>query len=208
MKSLVSVTAAVVVAALAGFPNASEAAEKSAGWYAGVNVGHSKLSAHDRNIVADEDLSDTSLAVHGGYRFSRYFAVEGSFADLGGFHYVADTCLDVCIPEQASTRFQHTATRLDLSLVGSLRLGERLQADGRVGVASTNLKTETRTLAGANQYDRSDLSAVYGVGLRVSFESPWSVRLQWDRSAHSKGNDLDVGTLWLGGEYQFGGQAL
>jgi len=208
MQRILSISAAVLIAAMAWLPSVSQAAESNAGWYAGASIGQAKLSVSNQRIVGDEGLSDTTLSVHTGYRFGRYFAVEGSFADLGDFHYTANTCRDACIPELASTRFEHSATRLDLAVIGAVPLGRRLQAYGRVGLASTELETVTRTVLGTNQSQTNDLSAVYGVGVRASFDSAWSVRLQWDRSSFSKGNDLDFSTLWLGAEYQFGGHGL
>jgi opacity protein-like surface antigen len=208
MEMIRSAAAVAFIAAAAWFPSTSEAARNSAGWYAGAEVGNAKLFVDDQIIIEQEDLSDTVLSLYGGYRFGRHFAVEGTLADLGDFHYTAGTCGSFCIPELALTQFQHSATRLDVSVVGAVPLGEWLQAYGRVGLASTNLETVTRSLAGTDEIERNDLSAVYGVGLRASFGSPWSVRLQWNRSSQSKGSDLDVGTVWLGAEYQFGGRAL
>jgi opacity protein-like surface antigen len=203
------IAAAVIVTTLACLPSATEAAERPSGWYAGTNVGQTRISVDNQLIVGDRDLSDTGLSVHGGHRFGRHFAVEGSFADLGDFQYTADTCrAEVCVPELALTQFQHSATRIDLSVLGAVPLGEWLEAYGRVGVASTNLETVTRTLVGASSSEGSDLSAVYGIGLRTSFGSPWSLRLQWDRSSYSEAAELDVSSLWLGAEYEFGGQAL
>jgi opacity protein-like surface antigen len=205
MEKVKAKAAIAIIAALIWLPTASEAAENSSGWYAGADVGQARLSVENPRIVGGQELSDTALSAHGGYRFSRYLALEGSFADLGDFHYTADTCVEVCIPEEAQTQFQHAVTRLSLSVVGAVPIGQRWQAYARAGLASTHVETLARNLVGAiESSDGSDVSPVYGVGLRASVGGQWSMRLQWDRSSHSKGNDLDVSTLWLGAQYQFG----
>jgi len=207
MENIRCITAAAVIVAVALFPKASEAGENNAGWYAGAAVGHAELAVDDQILVGNGDLSDTAFSLYGGHRFGRYFAVEGSLADLGDFQYTADTCGQVCVPELAVTQFQHSAVRFDVSVVGSVPLGKRLHAYGSVGLASTYLETVTRTRLGTDEIEKNDLSAIYGVGLRAAFDSPWSVRLAWNRSAHSRDSDLDVGTFWLGAQYRFGARA-
>jgi hypothetical protein len=197
--------AITIIAALIWLPTASKAAENSSGWYAGADLGQARLSVEGLHIIGGQELSDTALSAHGGYRFSRHLALEGSFADLGDFRYTADTCAEACIPEEAQTRFQHAVTRLDLSVVAAAPLGQRWQVYARAGFTSTRVETVARNLVGASRSSHGrDASPIYGVGLRASVGGQWSMRLQWDRSSHSKGNDLNVSTLWLGAAYQFG----
>ncbi len=204
MAKIRNVAAGIVIVAVSAVSGNSVAAETRKGWYVGADIGHAKLSLDNQNTIGETDLSDTAVSVRGGHAFSRHFAVEATYSDLGNYRYTLDNCLDVCVPESESTEFRHSVTRLDLSLVGRIPLGERLEAYARAGVASTTLETEARNLLGASRSERSDVSGVYGVGLRARLSGPWSLRLQWDRGSYSDRIDLDVDSFWLGAEYQFG----
>jgi len=205
IRLLAAVNFMVAVSVVSG--NAA-AAEPITGWYVGADIGHSIISLDNQNTIGDTDLSDTTVLVRGGYAFGHHFAVETTYSDLGNYRYTLDNCREVCVPEFASTEFRHSLTRLDLSLVGRIPLGERLEAYARAGVASTTLDTDARNLAGTSTSDRSDFSGVYGLGLRALLSGPWSLRLQWDRGSYSNIMDLDVGSFWLGAEYQFGRRPL
>jgi OmpA-OmpF porin, OOP family len=56
------------------------------GFYVGVDAGQSTL---DRNASFDfairSDRTASTFTVRGGYRFNRYFALEGGYTDLGDF---------------------------------------------------------------------------------------------------------------------------
>ncbi len=209
MAKIRNVAAGIVIVAVSAVSGNSVAAETRKGWYVGADIGHAKLSLDNQNTIGETDLSDTAVSVRGGHAFSRHFAVEATYSDLGNYRYTLDNCREVCVPELASTEFRHSVTRLDLSLVGRIPLGERLEAYARAGVASTTLETtEARILAGASKSEKSDLSGVYGLGLRAFLSGPWSLRVQWDRGSYSNSMDLDVDSFSLGAEYQFGRRPL
>lgn len=209
MAKIRNVAAGIFIVAASAASGDLAAAETSPGWYVGADIGHSKLSLDDQNTIGDTDLSDTSISVRGGHAFARHFAVEATYADLGNYRYTLKTCsAAVCVPETVPTEFSHSVTRLDLSLVGRIPLGERLEAYARAGVASTTLETDARNILGASRSERSDVSGVYGLGLRALLSGPWSLRLQWDRGSYSDRIELDVDSFWLGAEYQFGRRPL
>ncbi|MFZ5841262.1 MAG: porin family protein [Pseudomonadota bacterium] len=198
------IAAGIAIAAASVLSQSAAATEAPASWFVGADVGHARLSLDNQSTIGATDLSDTAVSVRGGRAFGRYFSVEATYSDLGNYRYVLDTCPEACIPEVASTEFRHSGTRVDLSLVGRVPLGNGLEAFGRAGLASTTLETEARTMLGVTTSDSNDLSGVYGLGLRAFLDSSWSLRLQWDRVSHSKGMDLDVDAFWLGAEYRFG----
>jgi len=53
-------------------------------WYVGADIGQAKL---DRVGTGDSSADDTSIAydLFGGYRFSRFFALEAGYTDFGDF---------------------------------------------------------------------------------------------------------------------------
>ena len=56
----------------------------SRGWYAGAGVGIASFSMADQGDTLEED-TDTSITAFGGYRFNRFLAIQGGFADLGKY---------------------------------------------------------------------------------------------------------------------------
>lgn len=196
--------AAVLFLGVAGAPLACAAAGIDNGWYVGADAGRSEISPDDLRTIGETDFTDTGVAVHGGYRFARHFAVEATYADLGSFSYTLDTCTGICIPELASLHVEQSGKRVDLTLVGSIPLGDRLDAYARAGVARTEFETSARSLLGTSRSENSEFAGVFGVGMRLDFNTPWSLRLQWDRSRYSEDMKTDVDALWLGVEYRPG----
>ena len=86
----------------------------SAGWYGGIDVGHSRLDADGLS-----DDTGTALGIDGGYRVNRNFAVEAGYEHLGNF----------------SPSYQ--ARALSLSGVGILPLEHGFSVYGKLGVART-----------------------------------------------------------------------
>lgn len=203
MAKIGNLAAAIFIVAASAASGDSAAAETNRGWYVGADIGHAELSLDNQNIIGGADLTDTAVSVRGGHAFGRYFAVEATYSDLGNYRYTLDNCIEACSPELASTEFRHSVTRLDLSLVGRIPLGERLEAYARAGVASTVFDTQARNMLGASRSERSDVSGVYGLGLRTLLRGPWSLRLQWDRGSYSNNMEVDIDSVWLGAEYQF-----
>jgi opacity protein-like surface antigen len=197
-------TAATVIMVASLLTAHSAMAETGAGWYAGANIGSAKSSLDNRLSIENEDLSATAVAIHGGYRFARHFAIEATYADMGDYRYTLTNCIEVCIPELVPAEVEHSVKRLDLALAGSISVGERLEAYARLGVANTSVDTKARSLSGTSQRERSGLAATYGVGMRAHFDGPWSLRLQWDRTRYSEDLEMDIDVVWLGAEYRFG----
>jgi hypothetical protein len=61
-------------------------AQQAHKWYAGVDIGQAELSRSATGEVADFDNKSTSYTLRGGYRFSRFYALEAGYSDLGEWH--------------------------------------------------------------------------------------------------------------------------
>lgn len=193
--------AASMLATLGLMAGAAQAAPASPGWYLGVDAGHSEIKPD----FAPE-VSDTGFALHGGYRFTRHLAVEASYADLGDFDYTMECPADfACIPEAFPRHVDASIDRVDVALLGIVPFGERAEVYAKVGVAQTRVDATVSSLWEGSRSRSSDSSgAVYGLGLRVHLDAPWSLRLQWERSSADVDiSSADVHTLWLGAEYRF-----
>jgi len=191
--------ATICVAGLFSF-TAPAAAGPGSGWYAGADLGRMEYK-FDNGF----DASDNAFGVHGGYRFSRYFAIEASYADLGSYDFSEACPSDFCAPEQYPIFHEVSSQRLELALLGILPLGERMEAFAKVGVARTEFDLLTRNQLVSSSDSTRSSDPIYGIGLRLNFDAPWSLRLQWERTPDINASGADLNAAWLGAEYRFGG---
>jgi OOP family OmpA-OmpF porin len=191
-------------------------AQVAPGWYVGGNVGKSSGDFDDGRIIGvppatvtgtSSDDRDTSYKLYGGYQFHRNFAVEGGYFDLGRFNYGYTTAGGAF---SGDTRYRG----LNLDLVGTLPVWDRLSVIGRVGAAYTRQRTSISTTGGLPDMggSRTDNSwgPKVGVGLEYAFTPSLAVRAEWERYRIREGvrgrGDVDVATIGL--VYRFGAPAM
>jgi OOP family OmpA-OmpF porin len=115
-------------------------------WYIGAGLGVSWYDTKDQDFnsvpgVAGTGMDKTGLGwkLFGGYRFSPYFGLEGSYVDLGSSQGVAN----------------FTAQSYNAAFVGRVPLGKGFSLQGKVGAAFTraqgfgNTHYQTNPLLGA-----------------------------------------------------------
>ncbi len=98
------------------------------GWYVGLGVGSSKYDPDVRVSMLND--SDTSYTVFGGYRFNRYFALQGNSIDFGPY-------------EGNSDRFRSSEelSGFSMTAVGILPItGSDFDVFGRLGLASIDFE--------------------------------------------------------------------
>jgi hypothetical protein len=114
------------------------------------------------------DGEDDSQAIEAGYRWSRYFAVQGAYHDFGEVEGFGDPCTDdsqVCIPIEIPLDAETEA--FSLSLVPQLPLGERLSVFVKVGAISlqTEVNDQEEFIDFVDDIDEQEV--IYGAGLRL-----------------------------------------
>ncbi|MEO6353415.1 MAG: OmpA family protein [Burkholderiaceae bacterium] len=190
------------------------AAAQDAGWYVGANVGQSRADIDDDRIssgllgsgftgvsIADDDR-DVGYKLFGGYKFNKYFAVEGGYFNLGEFGYTATT-----VP--AGTLNGNIKLQgLNLDLVGMLPITEKFSAFGRVGVNYAQARdsfTGTIVVANPNPHKR-DTNLKVGLGLQYAFTDSLAMRAEVERYRINDaiGNKGDIDLISVGLLYQFG----
>jgi len=186
-------------------------------WYGGINVGQAKEHFDNGRMASSvlgpgfaitsitEDRTDTGYKLYGGYRFSRHFAVEGGYFDLGKFDFAATT-----LP--AGTLSGNVKVHgLNLDLVGILPMTDRFSAFGRIGAtyARTRDSFSGSGAAAAFSTSRSSSDANFkvGAGIQYDFNYNLGMRLEAERyrlndAVGGKGN---VDLLSIGLVYRFGG---
>lgn len=201
-KTATSFIAAGLVLGFAGAASAAQpwmGGRMDTGLYLGAGVGASESDIDTGGLTGSVDKSDTGWKVFGGYQFSRNFAVEAGYYDLGKVTFngtVGGTAV--------SGNFDSTA--VGLSLVGILPVFDSFSLLGRVGVAYSE-QDGSLTVGAATASAKDDLTKLtYGLGLRYDFGRNVMVRAQWERFRVGGSNvggeeDVDLYTVDLG--YRF-----
>ena len=190
---------------------ASAVRADDAEWYLGLGAGRSLSRLSNTKIVdqvngpefstesVDSNDKVNAYKVFGGYQFTRYLALEGSYADLGHFSFEAQTAPTGTVSGDVRVR----AFGLDLvprlpiteQLSAFLKLGAT-QAQTRDSLSATggNVLTETSPRAW-----RTNVKA--GAGLQYLFTSHFGVRGEWERyrisDAVSNRGNIDLTSISL-----------
>ncbi len=159
--------------------------------YVGLSVGQSRAEIDEPRIRASllasgltttsmlRDESDTGFKLFGGYQFNRHIAVEGGYFNLGKFGFNATTVPAGTLAGQIKLQ------GVNLDLVGTLPLTERLSALGRVGAHYASAR-DTFTGSGAvnvldaNPSERG-AGLKLGAGLQYQFGQSLWVRAEAER---------------------------
>lgn len=185
-------------------------------YYGGLSVGRSRSSLDESAIVASRlppgvaataiasDDKDSGYKLFGGYRFSPHLGVEAGYFDLGTFKMRAATApagtLDGRIEVQG----------INLDLVGTVPLSERLSALARIGAQYARTRSDFSGDGAAVVADpgasRKDVNVKYGLGLQYAFSDAFMLRGEAERyriddAAGGRGN---VNLLSLSLVFPFG----
>jgi OOP family OmpA-OmpF porin len=165
------------LASLCALIAAPALAQDTSHYYGGVSVGQSKTQVDANGVTSgllpgvsaassSTDEKDTAYKLFGGYQFNRNLAIEGGYFNLGNNSFNAVT-------SPAGTLAGETkAQGLNLDLVGTLPLTERLSALARIGAHHTWSKSTfsgtgaAAAVAGSSKRDDSG----YKVGLGLQYE--------------------------------------
>ena len=208
-------SATLGLVALAAIASPGAAADDAA-WYVGGNIGKSKASIDNEGITSSllsEGFSTTSLSdensstgfkLFGGFRFNRFFAMEGGYFDLGKFGFTANT-----LPLGTLTG-KIKVNGVNLDLVAMMPFADRFSAFARAGVIYAETK-DTFTGSGSvsvvnpNPSKRA-ASYKYGAGLGFDFTRALGVRVEAERHRidDAVGNKGDIDLYSVGLVYRFG----
>lgn len=144
------------------------------GWYVGGGFG----SSDDKGLGED----DTGFKVLGGYRASKYLALESAVVFLGEFG-----------PADVFSK-----GGLSLEFVGILPIGHRFELFGKLGIFLWQITADICTPFGSGFVCVEDATvddgtdATYGAGFQTHFTKRWSGRLEWQRFTDVGTDDIDL----------------
>ena len=197
MMTYLTLVAMCIGAALFG---ASGPARAQAHWYIGVTLGASNANISQEVVAVTgatstvflTDSRDPGFKVFAGYRFNRYFAVEGGYAWLGEFQATTQ----VTAPTTGALNANIRVIGLYIDAVGMLPVGDRFAAFAKVGVLGSETRTFRSTsgtvTSGLNtnaSTDQANLS--YGLGVQYDLEKNVTLRFVWER--YIKVGDVNTG---------------
>jgi OOP family OmpA-OmpF porin len=209
--------ALLALGALAAAPGIVRA--QDSGWYIGGNGGLSIAKIDDRRISADllssgytatsisNDQHDAGFKLYGGYRFCRYFALEGGYFNLGKFGFTADTVPAGTLT--GSIRLQGAY----VDAVPMLPITDRFFAFGRFGANYAHAQDRFSGTGAVNVLDpsasKNATNYKYGFGLEYDFTAQFGTRLEAERYRidDAVGNQGEVDLVSIGVLYRFGAHA-
>ncbi len=186
-------------------------------WYVGANLGQSRARIADDRIRDDllaegfavtalkDDSRHFAYKLFGGYQFSRYFALESGYYNLGRFGFTANTAP----PAGLTGNIKLQGANFDV--VGMLPLTEKFSAFARAGFNYSWVKDEFAGYGAVRrpESDRSEHSSHYkfGFGLQYAITRSWGVRAEAERYRvnDAVGNRGDIDLFSVGLLYRFGG---
>ena len=180
-----------------------------AAWYVGAGYGRLasgyRAADFDDGSISDTRVDDTDTAwkLFGGYRFNRYLAVEGGYADLQNnpdkkttFAGVSDGTGShfVSLPDGPVSVDIDDVTGFFAAAVGTYSLTDRFGLTGKVGVVCWEAKQITLDL-GRRETILDGMDALIGVGAEYQFDSCIAIRGEAERYFDMGDTDQDVVTL-------------
>jgi Calx-beta domain/OmpA-like transmembrane domain/Beta-propeller repeat len=175
------------------------------GVYMGISLGHSMTLADDGDISkqlagrghsAQVSLDDTDIGwkIVGGYRFNRWFGVEGAIVDLGTF----DSSINATVPNPAQLLndiadvHPYSARGYSATVMGTLPISERLSVFGKAGlfIWQGEVKANAGSFGSVSK-DENGVDLTLGLGTSFKITDRIQIRTEWERY-FLKRDDIDL----------------
>ena len=166
------------------FISNGQAEEKVSGFYLGAGVGHADQKDTCDDLFGSCDDTDVGWKVFGGYKFNRYFAVEGGSVDFGQSDldslFINVNTLEI-VPGTLVVKIDgfFVSGLLEWPLGNSFSLFTKLGMiywDIEFGVTDI---VENDALVGDEDENGTDL--FYGLGAQYNFTNQFGIRAEWEK---------------------------
>ncbi|HSX52327.1 MAG TPA: outer membrane beta-barrel protein [Cellvibrio sp.] len=174
-------------------------------FYVLADVGQSKIEIDLDGLTFSK--TDTAMSIGGGYQFNNNFAVELAYRDLGEIGEKVSE--NYGGGDYESVGFTLGATAVQISVVGSIPLGDAAKLYGRVGMADLEAdfgynyeeSFDGWEYAESESASESKNKAVFGAGLSYSFTPAFALRAEY--SQYAEWEDITISSTTIGLTYQF-----
>jgi opacity protein-like surface antigen len=179
------------LASLGSLLAVSALAQEAAYPYVGASIGQSRAEIDEERITAalsaagltttsmSRDERDTAYKLFGGWQFNRHVAVEAGYFNLGRFGFTSTT-----VPA-GSLNGRIRLQGVNLDVVGTLPLTERLSLIGRVGGQYASARDAFSGTGAVNVVDPDPSKRSFGykagAGLQYEVSRSFLVRLEAER---------------------------
>jgi OOP family OmpA-OmpF porin len=149
-------------------------------FYIGASAAKTNLQANDINSLNDSfDSSKTTYKAFVGYRFIKFFGLEGGYVDFGN-QSDSNNGIDLSVD----------ATAWDLFAVGVLPIGKHFELFGKFGYFRWDRNAEASGVVTGSTNDTGN-NPVYGGGMAFVFGKHFGVRLEYERYKMSDVDNLN-----------------
>ncbi len=168
---------------------ASSAFAADTGFYLGGGIGGTKvkdapsaaeldaeLAAGGITASSSVDDTDTGWKVFGGYKFNRYLAVEGSYADLGEVSITSN----VTNPPVGTIDIAWEALSMTVAAVGILPLSYGFELFGKGGLQYWDVDLGAMPFAAITESE-TGTDYFYGIGAGYNLTHNIALRAEWER---------------------------
>jgi OOP family OmpA-OmpF porin len=201
---------ALTLLALASVTATGSVAAQHRGYYLGVGAGATDwgsdpTSFDDGTLTAWAiDPDDEGWKLYAGFRFSKYFGVEGGWADIGsvGFRGQSSGCVPAtdCFYPAGPVSYTRSADGFFGMAVAMWPIAT-IDVLGKIGFLGVDLEVQPQDPAALLGSSLSKTETAWGFGLQWRLDRP-IVRLEWERITHVPEDDVDFVTASL--LYRFG----
>ena len=148
----------------------------SAQWYAGAKVATAtmdlKVGFDTLPATETDDSADVTWGVFGGYSLSPGLALEAGYDDLGSDYDLRNTL-------GRSEKIVVDARAVSLTLLGRVKVHERVQMLGRLGIAYWNAELSYTEPGFGSSGSDGDVDPVVGLGFEWSVTDAVGIRFEW-----------------------------
>ncbi len=206
----------IVLAGLGSLLAAPALAQEGGYFYGGLAAGQSRAKIDQERISAglaglglstssfSRDERGNAFRIFGGYQMNRYLGLEAGYFDLGKFDFAATT-----VPA-GTLNGQIKLQGLNLDLVGTVPLTERLSLIGRVGAQATRTRDNFSGSGAVSVLNpnpsKREINAKLGAGLQYEFSRSFLMRAEVERYRinDAVGNHGDVNAVLVSLVFPFG----
>ncbi len=186
---------ATIATAIAMLVVSVNVAAADSGIYMGISLGQSMTSANDGDISrelanrghsAQASLDDTDIGwkIFGGYRFNRWFGVEGAIVDLGKFDSTINATVanPIQLLNDIAEVHPYSAQGISAAAVGTLPIGARFSLFGKAGlfVWQGEVKANAGNFGSVSK-DENGVDLMFGLGAGFKITNTIHIRAEWER---------------------------
>ena len=201
-RSLTAMLATGALVAGAASAQGYNTPENERGWYLGAGIGQFDVAIDGidnlDDTISNFDADDTAWKLFGGYRFNRYFALEGAYVDFG-------KPSDRFSAAGSSGNYSVGFSGLAPYVVGTYPIGNSsFEIFGKLGYYFYDVEVDANfdDLGGdVFNSDNSGEDFLWAAGIGMTFLQHLNVRLEYE-NVDVEGTD-DAHAFWLSGAWRF-----